>query len=250
MPEPLDKATPIKHLVVIFQENPSFDGYFGVYPTALNPPGQPAFRRPARHAFGQRPDRDAAGAQSELVQPVPDRSARSYTCDQDHDYTAEQSARNGGLMDQFVASTLGAAGQRAASSAINASMATCDTVMGYFDGNTVTALWNYAQHFALSDNFFATMSGQSTRGALNLVAGDVFGAVCRPVNPSPPGATIVFVDDGGTVPECDGPVDSTTTPRPPTARSARSSTTPIRSGTSARKSRARWRSRAATSAIC
>ena len=24
--------------------------------------------------------------------------------------------------------------------------------MDYFDGNTVTALWNYAQHFALSDN--------------------------------------------------------------------------------------------------
>ena len=78
----------------------------------------------------------------------------------------------------------------------------------------MTALWNYAQHFALSDNFFATMSGQSTRGALNLVAGDVFGAVCRPVNPSPPGATIVFVDDSGSVPECDGPVNSTTIAAP------------------------------------
>ena len=55
-----------------------------------------------------------------------------------------------------------------------------DTVMGYFDGNTVTALWNYAQHFALSDNSFATMSGQSTRGALNLTAGDTFGVLCGP----------------------------------------------------------------------
>jgi phospholipase C len=36
--------TPIKHLVVIFQENHSFDVYFGTYPIALNPPGQPAFR--------------------------------------------------------------------------------------------------------------------------------------------------------------------------------------------------------------
>ena len=36
-------ATPIKHLVVIFQENVSFDHYFGTYPNALNPVGQPTF---------------------------------------------------------------------------------------------------------------------------------------------------------------------------------------------------------------
>src|SRR6202048_2378488 len=36
-------ATPIQHLVVIFQENVSFDHYFGSYPNALNPPGEPAF---------------------------------------------------------------------------------------------------------------------------------------------------------------------------------------------------------------
>lgn len=29
-------ATPIKHVVVIFQENVSFDHYFGTYPNALN----------------------------------------------------------------------------------------------------------------------------------------------------------------------------------------------------------------------
>src|SRR5262249_52345016 len=37
-------TTPIKHLVVIFQENVSFDHYFGTYPNAANPPGEPAFR--------------------------------------------------------------------------------------------------------------------------------------------------------------------------------------------------------------
>jgi len=36
-------TTPIKHLVVIFQENVSFDHYFGTYPHAANPPGQPKF---------------------------------------------------------------------------------------------------------------------------------------------------------------------------------------------------------------
>jgi phospholipase C len=47
--------------------------------------------------------------------------------------------------------------------------------MGYFDGNTVTALWNYAQHFAMNDNSFGTTFGPSTPGALNLVAGNTHG---------------------------------------------------------------------------
>src|SRR5690242_7556127 len=41
-------ATPIKHLVVIFQENISFDHYFGTYPKAANTSGQPFHGR--RHA--------------------------------------------------------------------------------------------------------------------------------------------------------------------------------------------------------
>lgn len=36
-------ATPIKHLVVIFPENISFDHYFATYPVAANPTGEPAF---------------------------------------------------------------------------------------------------------------------------------------------------------------------------------------------------------------
>ncbi len=38
-----DTTTPIQHLVVIFQENVSFDHYFGTYPNATNPAGEPAF---------------------------------------------------------------------------------------------------------------------------------------------------------------------------------------------------------------
>ena len=47
--------------------------------------------------------------------------------------------------------------------------------MGYYDGNTVTALWNYAQNFAMSDNSFGTTFGPSTPGALNLVSGQTHG---------------------------------------------------------------------------
>src|SRR3954449_11337568 len=48
-------------------------------------------------------------------------------------------------------------------------------VMGYFDGNTVTALWNYAQRYAMSDNSYGTTFGPSTPGAINLASGDTGG---------------------------------------------------------------------------
>jgi phospholipase C len=47
-PNKLKTATPIKHLVVIFNENRSFDHYFGTYPNALNPEGEPRFE-PAKN---------------------------------------------------------------------------------------------------------------------------------------------------------------------------------------------------------
>src|SRR5271154_3256455 len=49
-------TTPIKHLVVIFQENNSFDHYFGAYPVALNPPGDLAF-----HALATTPNVNGFG---------------------------------------------------------------------------------------------------------------------------------------------------------------------------------------------
>jgi phospholipase C len=47
--------------------------------------------------------------------------------------------------------------------------------MGYYDGNTVTALWNYAQHYALNDRSFGTTFGPSTVGAINLISGQTNG---------------------------------------------------------------------------
>jgi phospholipase C len=55
----------------------------------------------------------------------------------------------------------------------------CDPklVMGYFDGNTVTALWNYAQHFAMSDNFYSSNIDPSLPGHLNIISGQTHGAM-------------------------------------------------------------------------
>ena len=44
-------------------------------------------------------------------------------------------------------------------------------VMDYYDGNTVTGLWNYAQNYSMSDNNWDTSFGPSTPGALNVISG-------------------------------------------------------------------------------
>src|SRR5713226_8091376 len=160
-------TTPIKHLVVIFQENVSFDHYFGTYPVATNPAGEPPF-----HAAPNTPA--VNGLTSALLNFNPnlnpangagasnpfrlDRS-QAVTADQNHEYTAEQQAFDAGLMDLFPLD---------ASSGGN-------EVMGYFDGNTVTGLWNYAQFFAMSDNSYSTTFGPSTPGLMNLVSGQTNG---------------------------------------------------------------------------
>jgi phospholipase C len=163
-------ATPIKHVVVIFQENVSFDHYFATYPVAANPMGEPHF-----HARRGTPTVNGlSGAllthNGNLVNPFRFDRSQAATCDQDHDYTDEQKAFNHGIMDQFVQTV----GTGPGTDGILICKKT--DVMGYYDGNTVTALWNYAQHFAMSDNSFNTTFGPSTPGALNLISGQTNGA--------------------------------------------------------------------------
>jgi len=157
-------TTPIKHLIVIFDENVSFDHYFATYPNATNPAGEPAFT-PAPGT----PSVNGLAGTLTSNNPNADNPARldrsqAVTCDQDHAYGAEQQAADGGLMDQFVQFTAGGG------------CADKSIVMDYYDGNTVTGLWNYAQHYALNDNSFGTDFGPSTPGALNLISGDNGGA--------------------------------------------------------------------------
>ena len=51
--------------------------------------------------------------------------------------------------------------------------------MDYYDGNTVTALWNYAQHYTLNDNSYSTQFGPSTPGAINLISGQTNGTTAH-----------------------------------------------------------------------
>ena len=78
-------------------------------------------------------------------------------------------------MNEFVQKTTGSSCSE--SGAINSSKyGPKGIVMDYYDGNTVTALWNYAQHFSLNDNSYDDQFGPSSPGAINLVSGDTEGA--------------------------------------------------------------------------
>ena len=173
-------ATPIKHLVVIFQENVSFDHYFGTYPNAANLPGEPTFyARPfTPHANGltasllaQNPNQVNSANGSGAINPFRLSRAQAATADQDHAYGPEQKAFDGGAMDLFPKYTGNGETLPGAPADENGN----GQVMGYYDGNTVTALWNYAQWFALNDNSYGTTFGPSTPGAINLISGQTNG---------------------------------------------------------------------------
>src|SRR5215813_11171248 len=154
-------ATPIKHLVIIFGENISFDHYFATYPVAANT------ELPIFKATDDTPSINGLSDglltnNPNLFNPVRLGREDAFTCSFNHDYTAEQKAANGGLLDKFVQAT----SRTGTGCATDGS-----TVMGYYDGNTVTALWNYAQNYALNDNSFGTTFGPSTVGAINLISG-------------------------------------------------------------------------------
>jgi len=188
-----DTATPIKHVVVIFQENVSFDHYFATYPNATNPPGEPAFnaRRGTPTVNGltgslltNNPNANNTANGTNAINPFRLDRTQASTCDQGHNYGPEQQAFDGGVMDLFPSST--GVGESAFCAAAFSYGKDKGLVMGYFDGNTVTALWNYAQHFAMNDNSYGTTFGPSTPGVMNLVAGTTF-----PSTPSAPQAKVV-----------------------------------------------------------
>jgi phospholipase C len=198
-PSDIATATPIKHLVVIFEENISFDHYFGSYPNAANLGGETPFKAKANTPTVNGLNLPLLERNPNSFQPVRLDPTQNYTCDQNHDYNFEQLAFDSGLMDKFPENTATVCG---------ASFPTVQNlgagiVMGYYDGNTVTAEWNYAQHYAMNDNFFGTNFGPSTPGAINVVSGMTGGV--DPANTTVTDQTVV--NSGSVVGDADPTYD-------------------------------------------
>jgi phospholipase C len=214
---PTTASAAIKHVVVIFDENISFDHYFGTYPNAANTDGQSftaATGTPIPDNYVSNPSlltanpnlnaangiicpttnpnfvKACEGLATGTVLSLPSNPfrlsvAQAATGDQDHSYTPEQAAFDNGKLDLFPLSvgspdsgySIPGVDDLAKATDAPASANTQALTMAYYDGNTVTALWNYAQQYAMNDHSFGSTFGASTQGAINLASGQTNGVV-------------------------------------------------------------------------
>jgi len=138
------QTNPIKHIIVIIQENHTYDNYFGTYPNAngLNPNvGLPI-----------EPNSDKKVYPFHIENSTP-------TIDLTHNREPALEAFNNGKMDGFVYAEKS------------------DLTMGYFDNRDIPNYWNYASKFVLADNFFTSVMGPSLPNHMFLFAGQSGGIV-------------------------------------------------------------------------
>jgi phospholipase C len=186
----------IKYVFVIFQENRSFDHYFGTYPGADG-----LFSRPAAETPGfTQAIRDTDGTYATISpflipRTVLDKNGNTVpiypedTASVDHSHVGmvnsahfaadKKTARNDAYaLDEerlgydatgaIVATATGAA-PTANPSLAQKQMA--ELTMGHQDCDTIPFLWQYADRFTLFDNFHQTTIGPSTPNAIAMIAG-------------------------------------------------------------------------------
>src|SRR5437588_6714095 len=141
----------IKHVVVIMQENRSFDQYFATYPGAdgINPSSPPCVPDPLTServcAYADHNDKNYGGPHGNLDM------AADMDC-------ADFASRTGCRMDGFVGQREQALGCDADPTFAGcvpctpASTGMCDDVMGYHDGGDIPNYWKYAHDFVLQDH--------------------------------------------------------------------------------------------------
>ena len=160
----------IKHVVMIMQENRSFDSYFGTYPGANGIPAGVCV-----------PDPLSGGC----VAPFHDGSDKNYGGP--HGAGNAAADVDNGRMDGFVGQAeqgLHCGGTEPACSPCNQEMAgECVDVMGYHDAREIPNYWAYAQNFALQDDMFASSLSWSLPEHLFLVS--AWSAACPDGDPDP-----------------------------------------------------------------
>jgi len=129
----------IKHIVVIVEENHTFDNYFGTYPGANG-------------IAASTPQPSTTAPDAQLVEPFMI-DTTTITHDLSHTWASAHQAYDGGNMDGFVIAS-------------NSSLS-----MGYFDPLLIQDYWDYASQFVLLDNFFTSVMGPSLPNHLYLIAG-------------------------------------------------------------------------------
>ena len=143
-PEDLQTKTPIKHLVVIMQENHTFDNYFGTYPGADGLPK------------GLRMVIDPENPDAGYVEPW--HIGNNSIADPGHNRSVFDEQYNDGKMNGFI-------------SALNNRKQNGQIAMGYYDDRDIPYYWNLADNYVLFDRFFSSAKDGSFSNHLYWVAG-------------------------------------------------------------------------------
>jgi phospholipase C len=160
----------IQHVIIIMQENRSFDSYFGTFPGVDGLP-----RRGTDFTLCV-PDPAGAGC----VKPFHDN--RDVDSGGPHNHVDALADVDGGKMDGFIARA-----ERGKAGCVNPENPDCaggdqKDVMGYHDAREIPNYWAYAQNFVLQDHLFEPNSSWSLPEHLFLVS--VWSARCRSSDPS------------------------------------------------------------------
>ncbi len=158
----------IKHVIIVMQENRSFDSYFGTYPGADGIPmsnGVPQVCAPNPAGGCVRPYHDTADANGGGPH-----AKKNAVADMDH-----------GKMDGFVKER--AAAVLSCKDPQNPACATTNTpdVMGYHTGAEIQNYWTYAKDFVLNDHMFEPVKSWSLPDHLYLVS--AWSARCHDTSP-------------------------------------------------------------------
>jgi phospholipase C len=161
----------IRHVVIIMQENRSFDSYFGTYPGADGIPaknGQFTVCVPDPRTHGcDRPYHDPS-----LVNGGAGHNLQDAATDIDH-----------GRMDGFVRSAEQGLSRGCSISPLAPVCLTTSApdVMGYHDAREIPNYWTYARDFTLQDHMFEPVDSWSLPAHLYLVSG--WSAHCASASP-------------------------------------------------------------------
>jgi phospholipase C len=161
----------IQHIVIVMQENRSFDSYFGTYPGADGIP-----RDAAGNFTVCMPDPQAQSC----VKPYHD--SRNLNFDAPHAAAAAVTDINGGKMDGFIAEAESIRENCAGPFDPNCTGGARTDVMGYHDAREVPNYWRYASDFVLQDRMFEPNASWSLPEHLFMVS--EWSALCPTHDPS------------------------------------------------------------------
>ncbi len=169
----------VRYVFVLFQENRSFDSYFGSFPGAnglfsdglrpRSPADTPGFEQPLTNTDGtpgvQRPFRIGPAQHAADLDDV----------DHSHARMAAKMDLAGGVprMDRFAQVEEAKYSPAGAPAPSLKAKQFGELAMAYEDCDTVPLLWNYAARFTLFDNIFQTTIGPSTPNAIAMISGQV-----------------------------------------------------------------------------